>query len=109
MSWTDIIKNEYFDFAGDMDGTAADMDRENSDRIAEYKRAKGFLKQDIANVIRELGELQEMMESGQTMDYYANRLPSNQRLPYNSPRVSLVTNEMKKLSDALGKVSVLLQ
>ena len=90
MSWTDIIKNEYFDFAGDMDGTAADMDRENSDRIAEYNRAKGFLEEDIANVIRELEELQEMMESGQSIEDYG-------------------TNEMKQLSDALGKVSVLLQ
>ena len=56
---------------------------------AEYNRAKGFLEEDIANVIRELEELQEMMETGQSMDYG--------------------TNEMEELSDALGKVSVLLQ
>jgi hypothetical protein len=88
MTWEEILK--FDDFAGDMDGTAADMDRENSDRIAEYNRAKGFLEEDIANVIRELEELQEMMESGQFIEDYG-------------------TNEMKQLSDALGKVSVLLQ
>ena len=88
MSWEKVLKID--NFAGDMDGTAADMDRENSDRIAEYNSAKGFLREDIANVVRELEELQEMMESGQFIEDYD-------------------TNKTKQLSDALGKVSVLLQ
>jgi len=87
MSWENILK---FDFSGDMDGTAANMDRENSDRIAEYTKAKGFLEGDIANVISELQELKERMESGQSIDNYS-------------------TDKMKQLSDALGKVSVILQ
>ena len=87
MSWENILK---FDFSGDMDGTAANMDRENSDRIAEYTKAKGFLEGDIANVISELQELKERMESGQSIEDYG-------------------TDKMKQLSDALGKVSVILQ
>ena len=87
MSWENILK---FDFSGDMDGTAANMDRENSDRIAEYNKAKGFLEGDIANVISELQELKERMESGQSIEDYG-------------------TDKMKQLSDALGKVSVILQ
>ena len=89
MSWENLLKN----IADDIDFTTAERDDSGSllpaVESAEYNRAKGFLEEDIANVIRELEELQEMMETGQSMDYG--------------------TNEMEELSDALGKVSVLLQ
>ena len=55
----------------------------------QRKRAKSFLKVDIANVIRELEDMEmKIADTG---------------------LVEMSTEEMEELSDALGKVSVLLQ
>ena len=55
----------------------------------QRERAKSFLKEDIANVIRELEEMEMKITD--------------------TDLVEMSTEEMKELSDALGKVSVLLQ
>jgi hypothetical protein len=67
MSWEGILKED------------------EADRV----RARSFLKEDIANVIRELEEMEMRMAE--------------------TDLGGMSTEEMEELSDALGKVSVLLQ
>tara|TARA_R100001509_G_scaffold28376_1_gene14914 strand:- start:310 stop:606 length:297 start_codon:yes stop_codon:yes gene_type:complete len=92
MSWEKVLK---FDFAGDMDGTAADMDRENFDMIdpntgmASKENILRFVGI-VDKTINKLVELENMMQDEQSYDFYN-------------------TNEIKQLSNILSKAIALLE
>ena len=84
MSWENIVKYGpgYIPQGASDEETRLQMEFQDDDR---REQAREFLKEDMANVIHELKERYSLNMSGMT------------------------ANEMEKLSEALGKVSVLLQ
>ena len=106
MSWEDIVKKDTdYSYANrerkyryDGPGGGVGSDAENfgfQEQGADDDREDAIvnLQEDIENVIRELEEL----EAGDSFETFYDRLDN------------MKTSEIKKLSDALGQVSVLLQ
>lgn len=88
MSWENIVKYGpgYIPQGASDEETRLQMEFQDDDR---REQAREFLKEDMANVIHELEERQELMAE--------------------TDLGGMTADEMEKLSEALGKVSVLLQ